>query len=109
LEEAMETSPFHFSCQAADSRIDFSTQMIIAVFSGYSGSNTRISIQRITKDDDHFRIDVIRTIRTGPHCDPIDGAVHEPFQIVVLEKVSKPARKHPEFFLETVRQDCGTQ
>jgi len=87
---------------------DFSSQMIIAAFSGSEGAGVSISIESITRGDEQLRINVTQTIRTGPRCPPRDAAIHHPFHIVVLEKVAKPARKNAEFILETEQKDCDT-
>jgi hypothetical protein len=75
--------------EAAEPTIDFTQEMIIAVFAGEVSLETRVTIIKIVQDGERLRV-VYRIGNPQPGPAPLDPTTATPFHIVRLTRSSYP-------------------
>ncbi len=70
---------------AAEPTIDFAQEMVIAVFAGEVGLDTRVAIIRIVQDEQELKV-VYRIANPQPGPTPLDLTAATPFHIVRLAR-----------------------
>jgi hypothetical protein len=85
--------------EAAEPTIDFTQEMVIAVFAGEVGLDTRVSIITILQDKERLRV-VYRIANPQPGPTPLDFAAITPFHIVRLAR-----SPYPVAFVPAVEKD----
>ena len=73
----------------APPRVDFTREMVIAVFAGRVESSTRMSILRITREANRLVV-LVRMAETQPGPEPVGTGVRTPFHIVRIARSSLP-------------------
>ncbi len=84
---------------AAEPTIDFTQQMVIAVFAGEVGLDTRVTIIKIVQDKQRLQV-VYRIGAPQPGPTPLDLSAATPFHIVRLARTP-----HPVTFVPAVEKD----
>ncbi len=84
---------------AAEPTIDFTQQMVIAVFAGEVGLDTRVTIIKIVQDRQRLQV-VYRIATPQPGPTPLGPTAATPFHIVRLARTP-----HPVTFVPAVEKD----
>jgi len=87
-------------------QIDFTSQMVLAVFHGYAGGSCTTSITRIVQTEDGLKVYANQTC-PGQTCGPQPANVSKPLEIVQIERVNKKTRKQePELIIDLQFREC---